>query len=262
MKKQISLLLVLATAALSALTAGPVESSKDVTPAPPPENPWSFTLTPYGWMSGIDGTMSVGNRSVDVDIDFKDVLKHLDMGAMVAAELRYKRWSFTGDLIYARLHDDIAPPVGILFSGTHIVLKETIVTLELSYRVVDSEKTFLDLFAGARVYDFYSQIRDHPNLGRQGVNVSGSETWADPIIGLRGRYYVSRVVFLNFYGDIGGFGAGSDLSWQVLGGVGIQAARWCDVQLGYRALGFDYEPGRTKQDITTHGPIIGATIHF
>jgi hypothetical protein len=48
----------------------------------------------------------------------------------------------------------------------------------------------------------------------------------------------------------------------VLGAIGIQAARWCDVQLGYRALGFDYEPGRTKQDITTHGPIIGATIHF
>jgi hypothetical protein len=69
-------------------------------------------------------------------------------------------------------------------------------------------------------------------------------------------------VFLNFYGDIGGFGAGSDLSWQVFGGIGVQAARWCDLQVGYRALGFDYQSGRANQDITTHGPIIGATIHF
>jgi hypothetical protein len=260
MKKQIAILILLVTAASSMLMAGPVETTSVQTS--PPENPWSFTLTSYGWLTSIDGTMSAGDRSADVDIAFKDVLKHLDMGVMMAAELRYKRWGFLGDLIYARLHDDIAPPAGILFSSTHEVLKETLVTLELSYRVVDSKPAFLDVFAGARIYNFYSQIRLIPNLGNQGVNVSGTETWADPIFGLRGRYYVSRAVFLNFYGDIGGFGAGSDLSWQVLGGIGIQAARWCDVQLGYRALGFDYEPGRTKQDITTHGPIIGAIIHF
>ena len=259
MKKQIALVLMLAAAAASTLTAGPVESSA---PAPTPENPWSFTLTPYGWMTSIDGTISAGDRSADVDIAFKDVLKHLDMTMMMTAELRYNRWSFTGDLVYARLHDDIAPPAGILFSSTHEVLKETIGTFELGYRVVDSKTTFLDLFAGARVYNFYSQIRLIPNLGNPGVNNSGTQTWADPIFGLRGRYFVSRAVFLNFYGDIGGFGAGSDLSWQVLGGVGVQAARWCDVQLGYRALGFEYGSGNGKQEITTHGPIIGATIRF
>ena len=84
----------------------------------------------------------------------------------------------------------------------------------------------------------------------------------DPIFGLRGRYYVSRAWFLNLYGDVGGFGAGSELSWQVLGGVGVQVSHWCDVELGYRALYFDYESGRTRQEITTHGPIIGAIIHF
>src|ERR1043166_2160723 len=262
MKKQIALFVLLTLAAAPMLTAGPMTSSKDITPTPPEEKPWSFTLTPYGWMTSIDGTMSVGDRTADVDIGFKDVLKKLDMTMMVAAELRYKRWSFTGDLIYARLHDDIDPPVGILFSSTHEVVKETLVTLEIGYRVADSKTTFLDVFAGARIYNFYGQIRLIPNLGNQGVNVSGTQTWADPIFGLRGRYYVSRAVFLNFYGDIGGFGAGSELSWQVLGAVGVQVSHWCDVQLGYRALGFDYQPGRENEDLTTHGPIIGATIHF
>src|SRR5450755_4194757 len=102
MKKQIALLILLAAAAASTLTAGPVESSKDVTPAPPFENPWSFTLTSYGWLTSINGTMSAVDRSANVDIAFKDVLKHLDMGVMMAAELRYKRWGFLGDLIYAR----------------------------------------------------------------------------------------------------------------------------------------------------------------
>jgi hypothetical protein len=264
MKRRIALFIVLVTGAFSVLTAGPVESSKDVTPAPTPapENPWRFSLTPYGWMTGITGTISAGDRTADVDIAFKDVLKHLDMAYMVAAELGYKRWSLTGDLIYARLSDDIAPPAGILFSSTHFVLKETIGTLALNFRVVDSKPVLLDVFAGARVYDFYSQIRLVPNLGNRGVNVSGSWTWVDPIIGLRGRYYVSRAVFLNLYGDVGGFGAGSDLSWQVLGGIGVQTSHWCDVELGYRALSFDYEPQRNKQDLTTHGPIIGWIIRF
>jgi hypothetical protein len=259
-KKQIALLILLTTAS-SVLVAGPVESTSVQTQQQ--ESPWNFNLSTYGWATAIDGTISAGGRSADVDIAFKDVVKHLDMAFMASAELRYKRWGFFGDLIYARLHDDIAPPAGIVFSSTHEVFKETIGTFALSYRVVDAKPAYLDLFAGARVYNFYSQIVLRPNLpGGTGFAADGTTTWADPIIGLRGRYYVSRAVFLNGYGDVGGFGAGSELSWQVLGAIGVQAARWCDVQLGYRALGFEYQGGRGKQELTTHGPIIGATIRF
>jgi hypothetical protein len=259
-KKEIAILILLVTAASSMLVAGPVESTSVQTQQ---ESPWSFNLSTYGWATAIDGTISAGGRSADVDIAFKDVVKHLDMAFMAAAELRYKRWGFMGDLIYARLSDDIAPPAGIVFSSTHEVVKETIGTFAVSYRVVDAKPAYLDLFAGARVYSFYSEIVLRPNLpGGTGFAANGTTTWADPILGLRGRYYVSRAVFLNGYGDVGGFGAGSELSWQILGAVGVQAARWCDVQLGYRALGFEYQGGRGTQEITTHGPIIGATIRF
>ena len=67
-------------------SAGPVESSKDITPTPPPEKPWSFTVTPYGWMSSIQGTIGAGDRSADVNIPVKEVLEHLDMTMMVTAE--------------------------------------------------------------------------------------------------------------------------------------------------------------------------------
>jgi hypothetical protein len=260
MKKQIAVLLLIAAAATPMLMAGSIETR--FVPTEPAEKEWSFTLSTYGWATAIDGSISAGGRSADVDIAFKDVLKHLDMAFMAAAELRYKRWGFMGDLIYARLHDDIAPPAGIVFSSTHEVFKETIGTFAISYRVVDAKPAYLDLFAGARVYSFYSEIVLRPNLGQTGFKASGTSTWADPIIGLRGRYYVSRAVFLNGYADVGGFGAGSELSWQVLGAVGVQAARWCDVQLGYRALGFEYDGANGEQEITTHGPIIGATIKF
>jgi hypothetical protein len=259
-KKHIATLILLLTAASPMVWAGSVDTRFVRTQ--PAENDWSFNLAIYGWATAIDGTISAGGRSADVDIAFKDVLKHLDMTFMAAAELRYKRWGFMGDLIYARLHDDIAPPSGIIFSSTHEVFKETIGTFLLSYRVVDAKPAYLDFFAGARVYSFYSEIVLRPNLGQTGFKADGTTTWADPIIGMRSRYYVSPVVFLNGYGDVGGFGAGSELSWQVLGSIGVQAARWCDVQLGYRGLGFEYGSGNRKQEITTHGPIIGATIRF
>lgn len=260
MKRQIALVILLLAAASPMLMAGSIETK--FVPTQPAVKDWSFNLSIYGWATAIDGTISAGGRSADVDISFKDVTKHLDMTFMAAAELRYKRWGFMGDLIYARLHDDIAPPAGVLFSSTHEVFKETIGTFLLSYRAVDHDRTYLDLFAGARVYSFYSEIVLRPNLAPQGFAASGTTTWVDPIVGLRGRCYLSNLFFLNGYGDIGGFGAGSELSWQVLGTVGIQAARWCDVQLGYRALGFEYNSGRGKQEITTHGPIMGATIRF
>jgi hypothetical protein len=261
LKKRIALLIMLVTGTGPLLMAGSVETH--FVPTERTDSSWSFNLSIYGWATAIDGTISAGRRSADVDIAFKDVLKHLDMTFMAAAELRYKRWGFMGDLVYARLSDDIAPPAGIVFSSTHEVLKETIGTFALSYRVVDAKPAYLDLFAGARVYSFYSEIVLRPNLpGGTGFAANGTTTWADPIIGMRGRYYVSRAVFLNGYGDVGGFGAGSELSWQVLGAVGVEAARWCDVQLGYRALGFEYGSGNRKQEITTHGPIIGATIRF
>lgn len=259
LKRQIAILITLVTAASPVLMAGPVESIP--VQQQPAEKDWSFNLSTYAWATSISGTISAGGRSADVDISFKDVVKHLDMAFMGSAELRYRRWGFMGDIIYARLHDDIAPPAGVLFSSTHEVVKETIGTFLLSYRAVDHDRTYLDLFAGARVYSFYSEIVLRPNLAPVGFAADGTTTWVDPIIGMRGRCYLSNLFFVNGYGDVGGFGAGSELSWQVLGTVGIQAARWCDVQVGYRALGFEYQ-GRAKQEITTHGPIIGATIRF
>ena len=174
LKKQIVILSLLLAGTAPVLWAGSVETR--FVPTQPAEKEWSFNLSIYGWATAIDGTISAGGRSADVDIAFKDVVKHLDMAFMAAAEVRYKRWGFMGDLVYARLHDDIAPPAGIVFSSTHEVVKETIGTFALSYRAIDYDRTYLDLFAGARVYSFYSEIVLRPNLAQQGFSADGTAT--------------------------------------------------------------------------------------
>jgi len=65
-------------------------------------------------------------------------------------------------------------------------------------------------------------------------------------------------------GDIGGFGVGSDLTWQVLTTVRRQNTDRFGWYLGYRAIGFDYEDGRGRNyqryDLTHQGPLAGITI--
>ena len=54
---------------------------------------------------------------------------------------------------------------------------------------------------------------------------SGSEWWIDPIIGLRGQINITRWLFLALQGDVGGFGAGSQIAWQASGSVGFNLTR-------------------------------------
>jgi hypothetical protein len=62
-------------------------------PTPPKPNPWSFQITPYLWVAGFEGDLSARGRSATVDPSFSDLVKDLDFGAMLLAELRYDRWS-------------------------------------------------------------------------------------------------------------------------------------------------------------------------
>jgi hypothetical protein len=71
-------------------------------------------------------------------------------------------------------------------------------------------------------------------------------------------------------GDVGGFGVGSQFSWNALAAYSFIFAKQDGVTysglLGYRALSADYEQGsgRTQYvyDQVMHGPITGLTIGF
>ncbi len=58
-------------------------------------------------------------------------------------------------------------------------------------------------------------------------------------------------------GDIGGFGASSDLTWQAMAAAGYSLTDWCSLLAGYRALGYDYDKDEFSLDVTEHGIVIG-----
>ena len=66
--------------------------------------------------------------------------------------------------------------------------------------------------------------------------------------------------------DVGGFGIGSDFTWQGQADVGYRFSKLFQLGLGYRFIGIDYENGegsdRFKYDVDTYGPVLRFGFHF
>jgi hypothetical protein len=79
---------------------------------------------------------------------------------------------------------------------------------------------------------------------------------------LRARYNFNKTFYTAVRGEIGGFGVGADLMWEVEGVIGINLTRSIFTEVGYRALGADYENDNFRFDVVTHGPQITTGITF
>jgi hypothetical protein len=92
--------------------------------------------------------------------------------------------------------------------------------------------------------------------------ISRDDDWFAPYVGLRTRYNFNKTFYTAVRGEIGGFGAGPDLMWQVEAAVGINLTRNIFSEIGYRALSVDYDNDGLLFDTVTHGPQITTGITF
>jgi hypothetical protein len=92
--------------------------------------------------------------------------------------------------------------------------------------------------------------------------IARDDYWLDPYVGMRGRYNFNKVLYTAVRGEIGGFGVGADLMWEVEGVVGINLTRSIFTEVGYRALSVDYENDGLLFDAVMHGPQITTGITF
>jgi len=51
--------------------------------APPPqpriESSWTFTITPYAWLTNLNGSSTVANQTKDIDVTFVDLMRHAEI---------------------------------------------------------------------------------------------------------------------------------------------------------------------------------------
>ena len=210
---------------------------------------WTFDVTLYGLAAGMSGEVGVGPINADVDVGFDKIWDNLELGAMGKLRVGYDRWALNADVIYMGL--------GASKNGVSADLDQWVVEPSLSYRFC---KEF-ELLAGARYNNLSGEIR-----GPFGRNPTGTQDWWDPIVGVNLSLPFAKKFSFNVRGDVGGFGVGSDLTWQAFPYLGWQFTQWGSLQAGYRWVSTDYETGsglnRFKYDILTSGPQVGFTLHF
>jgi hypothetical protein len=224
------------------------------------ESPWRFRITPYAWLPSTSGNIGVGPFTREANVSFSKFAPDLTLGAMLDIEVAYERWSFENDLVYAQVKSSTSetqPFFGKLTTTAY----EVFWTSYLGYRVIDSKPFTMDLVGGFRLTSLGLDAELTPGL-LPGKSRDWSRTWVDPVIGLRTQTHLTHWLFIPVRGDIGGFGANSELTWQALAGVGAQISRWFAVVVGYRALGYEYDQANFRYDVITHGPIIGLSFEF
>lgn len=82
---------------------------------------------------------------------------------------------------------------------------------------------------------------------------SGDEWWIDPIVGARAQINLTRWLFLAAQGDVGGFGVGSQITWNAQATVGINFTRNLFGELGYRYMYVDYTNGGFLYQMNSYG---------
>ena len=84
-------------------------------------------------------------------------------------------------------------------------------------------------------------------------------------MGINAILRLSERCSLRSEADIGGFGVGSDLTWnaQAVAGYHFTVAGYeAFAAAGYRALYWDYKNGGFAWDVTMSGPMLGAGPRF
>jgi hypothetical protein len=229
------------------------------------EEEWSFSRTPYLWAMSLDGSVVVNGQAADVAMGFDTLFENLNMGVMV--DMRARRGKFASS-VYGKVSADKTSAGGAITTS------------------ISSGLTFIEVGAScaldpAPLGDGTNSVTFEPYVGARYTLISldvsinsfsGSAhiEWVDPIIGMRSYWRLADRRQGMVGGDVGGFGLGSEFSWQVLAvaGYDFDVMEWRDgtAFTGYRALGQDYGDrsgaGREEWAVIPHGPLMGLSVRF
>ena len=253
-------------AVLIGLAANPAQAQ-----SPAPDDGWQFEFTPYIFGSSLSGTTGIGRVTADVDLSFGDIVENLDSGFMAMFEARKGPWGLLFDGVYFKLKDQKTSSwqgpggIGTADGSLEATMTEQIYQFAVSYRTLDSASK-LDLIGAARYTQLDTEldlaVTAPPVLPGGTRSLSASESWWDPVIGIRVTVPFAEQWSFVGYADVGGFGAGSDVTYQATAGVNWQFSKTFAAKVGYRYFYQDYENDGFVWDMAAHGLYLGLGIGF
>ena len=248
----------------AAAAAEPATTAAPQVGLPPEDRGWHLAVSPYLWFPGVHGTIGAFGRDVSVHATPGDLLSNFRFGLMGSVEARYKRIVLPLDLMWIRLEADRALPFpNLMVTTAKLKGSELLLTPKIGYRLLNEERIKIDALAGFRYWHFSESVKFVPS--NVNLNFSNSQNLVDPLVGGRVQLGLTEKVVANVLGDVGGWGTGSQLEYQVAGVLGYKIKPNWTLQAGYRYLSIDYRNtsrGGTVVYLITSGVIFGATIEL
>jgi hypothetical protein len=227
-----------------------------------PEPEWEFALAPYMLFGSVSGDATLGAQGpLEVDANFGDIMENLQFAFMLHGEVYKGKWGLMADYFHLKLGSDISTPEGGIVDAE---FRQTIVEVFGAYRIKKSWGQY-DLFAGIRTWGLGVDLELQ---GEQVMEASADRNWVDPVVGGKVLYKSPKNIILGMRADIGGFGLGSDFSFNLQPSIGYQFSDLFTLMLQYKYLYSDYKDGTRGTsdyfalDAATHGPLLGFVFRF
>ncbi|MCB1859229.1 MAG: hypothetical protein KDI63_13190 [Gammaproteobacteria bacterium] len=230
---------------------------------------WQFEVTPYLLAAGMDGTAGVRDHTADVDMSFSDIWNDLEGAFMALFTAQKGPWTLGLEGVYMKLEDDkirtVTGPGGLISINGELDVTAKLYVFQgtVGYRVLD-DTTLVDVLGALRYtkldLDAKVDVAFAPPIFSGSAGADGSESWTDFAVGARVVHPLSDKVSLLGYADVGA--GGSDLTYQLVGGINWEFRKDFVAKLGYRYLSWDYEENGNTWDIAVAGPYLGLGIRF
>ncbi|MFU8836599.1 MAG: hypothetical protein ACNA7F_15200 [Roseovarius sp.] len=218
---------------------------------------WTGQVTLYGWGAGVGGDVTpfAGAPTLSFDKSLSEVLEDLDVAFFATALARRGDFVVFGDLTYSSSSRSGTIPPGAPASG-EVTMRS--LTLAAGKRFDVGQGTAVDVMGGLRGW----KVEGLVSVPLAGVRIAPEQSFVDPIVALRVNTPLADRWSVLTYADMGGFGVGSDVTWQAAVTANYQATENLFLSFGYRHLYLDYKGGGTVFKGYMSGPLIGATWQF
>jgi hypothetical protein len=221
-----------------------------------PAKKWHYLGDLYMMFPNMKGDIAVASLpEVKVNADEADILGNLKFGGMFYLEATNDDWAISSDFIYMKLNQGL--------QTTNLIKSGSVTMEELAWEV-DGLKRIAPWFEaglGGRLVSLNTGI-DATGVLNEVHKGSASKTWFDPVMIMRTQGAINEKWLMQFRGDVGGFGVGSDFSWQIQANAGYRFSKLFQATLGYRYIGIDYDKGEGAERFLYNIDTFGWVVHL
>lgn len=240
------------SAAIAAMLTGPAAGAVN--------EGWSFEISPYAWLSGLSGTLTLEGQDVDFHKSAEDMLEYVDAAGSLETIARYNRFVVDLTVDYFDLSTDELdandqPKGGKL--DAEMIIGELVGGFQLG-----NTNFTCDAMVGIRYLSLDNDLTRYAD----GMKFSDREELIDPVLILRPSIAIwpSKLngVSLNVTGAIGG-GGDSKLIYEIFPELRWQIGQHFLLRGGYRLAGWEYEgSGIDEIDLDISGLLFGFGVLF